>query len=223
MAVIVEDGTIIDLANSYGSTSAADTYHENMGNTAWADFSDEIKEAGLIRGTLMLEARYGLRWYGYKTNNDDGDPKVAQLLGWPRRAVKEIEDPETYGAPGSSTLEALKDRDWIDIPVNSVPVNVQYACFEAAWMKASGLALVPDSVGDDKYVTKVKVDVIEQTFSENKPAVDRFPLIDQLLEGYAAVGGTNLTMVIGLTQAEVDSINDSNATEDYLNTLGNGA
>ena len=223
MAVIVEDGTIIDLANSYGSTSAADTYHENMGNTAWADFDDEVKEAALIRGTLMIEIRYRGRWIGYKTNNDDGDPKIAQALSWPRRAVREIETPESFGAPGSSTLEPLKDQENIDIGVNSIPQAVQYACFESAFMQASGFSLVPNSVGQDKYVTKVKVDVIEQTFSENKPAVDRFPFIDQLLDGYASVGGTNLTMVIGLTQAEVDSINDSNATEDYLNTLGNGA
>ena len=223
MAVIVEDGTIIEFANSYATVAATDTYHENMGNTAWEDFSDEVKEAGLVRGTLMLESRYRGRWIGYKTNNDDGDPKIAQLLAWPRRRDKNIDDPEDLGVPGSSTLEPLKDTDTIEIPVNSIPVEVVQACQEAAFMHASGNALIPDTVGRDRYVAGNKVDVIEQRFFDNAPAVDRFPLIDQLLQNLAAVGGVNLTMVIGITDEERASFEASNnATQNWLDSLGSG-
>ncbi len=223
MAVIIEDGTIVASANSYTTVSAADTYHENMGNTTWAGFSDEVKEAALIRGTLMIEARYRDRWIGYKTNNDDGVPKVAQILAWPRRKDKDIETPEDAGPPdGTSTLNALKDHDNIDIEVNSIPLQVQQACNEAAFMEASGSALVPDVVARDRYVASTKVDVIEQRFFKDAPAVDRFPLIDQLLQALANVGGVNMTMVVGITQAELDSIEDTDATERFLASLGSG-
>lgn len=221
MAVVVEDGTIVDLANSYGDLAAADTYHEDMGNTAWADLDDEVKEAALIRGTLMIEARFNGRWIGYKTNNDDGDPKVKQRLAWPRRKDRDVDDPEDLGPPdGTSTLEPLKDVDGVEIGVNEIPREVQFACFEAAFMQASGNSLVPDNVGSDKYVKRNKVDVIEQEFFEHRPAIDRFPLIDQLLQNLAAVGEVNLSMVIGITDDERESFeNKDDATQNWLDSL----
>jgi hypothetical protein len=215
MTVTVEDGTIIAGANSYAALVTADAYHEEMGNTAWDGFSDELKDAGLIRGTLMIESRYRGRWIGYKTNNSA--TAIVQLLAWPRRKLKS-EDPTT-----DITLTPLEDQDGIDIGINDIPLVVQYACMEAAFMHASGSALVPDKVTRSKYVTKTRVDVIEQTFSDKTPAIDRFPLIDQLLQDVAIAGGVNLTAAIGLTQAELDAISGTDALEEYLATLGSGA
>lgn len=224
MAIIVEDGTIVESANSYTALATADAYHELMGNTAWADFSDDVKEAALVRGTLMLESRYRDRWIGSKTNNDNGDPKVAQLLAWPRRKDRTIEYPENFGdTDGTSTLNPLKDADYIDIGVNSIPVQVQQACNEVAFMAASDNALIPNVVGRDRYLLRTKVDVIEQSFSKDAPAVDRFPLIDQLLQSLANVGGINLTMVVGVTQMETDSMENNNATDSWLDSLGSGS
>ncbi len=224
MTVVKETGTIIEDANSYATSLEADAYHENMGNTAWDGFSDELKDAGLIRGTLMLESRFRGRWIGYKTNNDDGDPKLPQLLAWPRRKVREITTPENFGPPdGTSTLVVLKDADYIDIGVNEIPLVVHQACMEAAFMHASGSALIPDTVTRDKYVTKKKVDIIEQTFSAETPAVDRFPLIDQLLQSVAIAGGVNLSAAIGLTQAELDAIEGKNPVRRWVDSLADGA
>lgn len=214
MAVIVETGTIVASANSYASVGEADLYHENQGNLEWADFADEVKEAALQRGTLMLESRYRNRWIGYKTNNNQG---VVQRLAWPRKSNDD--QPENPGDPVDADPQPLRDGDNIPIDPNEIPLVVKQATYEAAYMLGLGNSLVPTVVGQDRYVESVKVDVISRSFKDNAPAVDRFPLIDQLLQTVANVGGENLTMVIGLTETEVDSINKTNATEDYLRDL----
>ena len=217
MSVIKETGTIVIGANSYATSAEANTYHESHGNTAWDNFDEEVKDAALVRGTLMLESRYRGRWIGYKTNNSSADPKTAQLLAWPRRKLRD-QNPDTV-----STLTPLEDSDGIEIGINIVPLQVQQACMEAAYMQASGNAMVPDVVARGRYVTKTKVDVIEQTFSTATPAIDRFPLIDQLLQDLAVAGGVNLTAAIGLTQAELDAIDASDATTRYAASLSDSA
>lgn len=214
MAIRKETGAIVANSNTYADIAQAELYHEDQGNTTWAGFTEEVQEAGLIRGTLMMESRYRNRWIGWKTNNNQG---VVQSLAWPRKLNDD--QPTQDDVTVDDDPQALLDADKIPIGINSIPIEVQQACMEAAFMHASNSPLVPNVVGQDRYIQKVKVDVIERSFRSEVPAVDRFPLIDQLLQSLAAVGGVNLTMVIGLAQAEVDSINNQDATSDYLRSL----
>lgn len=218
MAVIVETGSIVANANSYASVGTADNYHETMGNTAWAALDDDTKDAALVRGTMMLESRFRGRWIGYQTNNNQG---VVQRLAWPRKAndTQPTQDDPTVDADP----QALTTIDKVIIGVNEIPQEVIYACMEAAYMQGVGNSLVPNVVQSDRYVKRNKVDVIEQEFFENRPAIDRFPLIDQLLQNLASVGGVNLTMVIGMTNDERNAIEGKDdATQNYLDSLNNG-
>lgn len=77
MAFTVEDGTIVDGANSYVPVAYADTYHADRGNTAWAGLNNAAKQSALIKATDYVEQTYQGRWVGYLEDED-------QPLSWPR-------------------------------------------------------------------------------------------------------------------------------------------
>lgn len=58
MAFIVEDGTIVEDANSYASVEYADAYFATRGNETWTNFDPEAKEQYLVLASDYI----GLRW-----------------------------------------------------------------------------------------------------------------------------------------------------------------
>jgi len=80
MAIVVEDGTGKETADSYISINTADTYHSNYGNTSWASTSEANKEIALRKATRALDAMFGGRWKGTRVRQD-------QALDWPRDGV----------------------------------------------------------------------------------------------------------------------------------------
>lgn len=76
MAFVVEDGTIVAGATSYITRAQADSYHDDRGNSAWADASDKDQEAALIRATDYLDREF--RYIGDETDANN------QTLRWPR-------------------------------------------------------------------------------------------------------------------------------------------
>jgi len=76
MAVIVEDGTIVDNANSYLSKADATTYHALFGNTTWNDRTD-LQDVALIRATQAADIKFGESYNGKLINS-------TQPLLWPR-------------------------------------------------------------------------------------------------------------------------------------------
>ncbi|RTL04575.1 hypothetical protein EKK58_10270 [Candidatus Dependentiae bacterium] len=78
MALIVEDGTGLEDAESYLSVSEANDYHSRRGNSAWDDLDDPAKESALIKATEYLDNSYS--WRGVLSS-------TTQALNWPRTNV----------------------------------------------------------------------------------------------------------------------------------------
>jgi len=82
MALIVEDGTGLDNADSYVSRADADTYVTNHGNESeWTSASDDDKDRALRIATAWLDGRYAGRWKGWRLRGN------LQALDWPRDNV----------------------------------------------------------------------------------------------------------------------------------------
>lgn len=115
MAITVEDGTGLADAETYISTSDADTYHAARGNAAWGSLSADSKEAALRRATDYMGQAYRLRWAGQRATS-------TQALDWPRTGAV---------------------VDGYDVPTDAVPVAVARACAVLA-LTASTEDLSPD-------------------------------------------------------------------------------
>ena len=77
MALIVEDGSGLDDAESYVSVADAGTYCTAHGLSAWTG-ADAVKESALRNATQYLDATY--RFKGYRVAEH-------QALMWPRSGV----------------------------------------------------------------------------------------------------------------------------------------
>lgn len=120
MALIVEDGTGVTGADSYGAEATADTYHTDHGNsTAWETpvAGAPSKEVSLRLGTQFLDATFGGKWRGVKKT-------LTQGLDWPR--ISAWDD----------------DEDYIDDA--SIPQVLEYATYELALKVRQGDTLVAD-------------------------------------------------------------------------------
>ena len=76
MPIIVEDGSLVDGANSYVSLEKCNEYHATLGNETWTG-TDAAKTAAIFRAMAYIEA---LPWCGYKITYE-------QPLQWPRADV----------------------------------------------------------------------------------------------------------------------------------------
>lgn len=148
VTLVVEDGTGIEGANSYIPVLFADTYNENRGRSSWAPLTDEVKSIALIKATEALDALYP--WIGTKSTRIQG-------LQWPRHSGVD--------SAGESIL--LIDRDGFDI--DGVPVAVQNAVAEAAFLLSSGEEIFQDQDPRGKVIRK-KTDVLETEYQQDTPA-----------------------------------------------------
>ena len=99
MAFTVEDGSIVDGANSYVDLAYADSFHTDRANAAWVG-EDSVKEAALIKATDYIEQVYQGRWLG------DVDA-VAQSLSFPRTTDSGVIPDRLKQAVCVLALEAL--------------------------------------------------------------------------------------------------------------------
>ena len=76
----VEDGSVVDGANSYATIAEADDYYAVDSNffATWDALADADKEKLLAWGTRILDQR--VRWNGSKTD-------TTSSLRWPRSGV----------------------------------------------------------------------------------------------------------------------------------------
>lgn len=154
MALIVEDGTAKADAESYASVAAADTYHANRGNTAWAAIATTaLKEAALRKATDYMGQCFLTRWKGYRYS-------TTQALDWPRSMVPM---PGGYGVTYYAT--------------NAIPVAVINACCELA-LRASAGDLAEDTAQE---IIREKVGQLETEYQPGSRAGARYPAITRLL------------------------------------------
>ena len=197
-----EDGTIVADANVYATLAEADQYHEDHGNTTWADADDEDKEAALLRATIGLDSKYRERWLGYKSNHNETN--APQFLAWPRKKDKDQSLANDFVL---ADMDKLVDYDGIEIDVDSMPVEVQRAHMEVALIELTQ-RFVSTELNRDSMVKYERVDVIETEYLRNAPATPMYPHIDQLLASLASTAPVKLGANIGLTEAEQDDISD---------------
>lgn len=219
MAIIVEDGTIVAGGNAYASLADVDTFHEDRANTVWTAADDEAKEAAMLRATAGIESKYRERWIGVKTNNSV--TVIPQFLAWPRRKLKSETpiNPDTLAVNiKEADITKLKDFDGIEIPVKSIPALVVEAYKEVCLIEVTQ-PFVSIQLDRNDMLKYQRVDVIEQEWLRNAPAIVQFPHIDALLTGLAATAPVKLGASIGLTESEQDSIANTGAFDRWFTSL----
>jgi hypothetical protein len=88
MALIVEDGTGLEDANSYVSLDEADQYHSDRNNTAWLSLTEQEKTGRLINAAAYMG---GFSFKGLRLNPEQG-------LSFPRYYPPE-DKPESAAIP----------------------------------------------------------------------------------------------------------------------------
>lgn len=166
MALVVEDGTGKDDADSYASIVTADAYNlANQQDTDWIAADTDAKEKALRLGTQYEDNNYRGRWFGSRANAD-------QSRAWPRVGVTDIDG---YAIEG-----------------DELPSKVADACVEAAIRSNAGISLMPD-IDEPGTIKKErdKVDVIETEveYVGGKSQIALFRIIDELLTGLYSSGG----------------------------------
>lgn len=166
MALVVEDGTGKDDADSYISVADADTYNTaHNADTVWDAADTSAKEKALRLATQYLDDNYAGRWFGSRSNAD-------QALSWPRAGITDI--------------------DGYAIENDEMPQKLLDACTEAAIRSANGTSLMPD-IDEPGTIKKErdKVDVIETEveYVGGKSQIALFRIIDELLTGLYSSGG----------------------------------
>jgi hypothetical protein len=131
MALVVEDGSIVAGAESYASEADADSYWALRGSPdAWTNASTAEKESALRMATEYLDARFGARWKGVKTNVTE------QALDWPR-------------------VNATDHEGWL-WDSTEIPEPLVRATIEAALLQVSS-DLAPEIAASDRGVKAERV------------------------------------------------------------------
>jgi len=78
MTLIVEDGTIVALANAYVSVNEVDVYNAALlGNNDWTNSTNLAQEMAIQQATQYIDTQLGAQFIGVLTDN-------IQVLNWPR-------------------------------------------------------------------------------------------------------------------------------------------
>lgn len=142
MTLIVEDGTIVDGANSMASVAQADAYHAARGNTAWAALEEGAKHTALINGSASMADATRYPFKGMKTGG------YSQRQPWPRAGVVE--------------------RHGDAVPDNAMPWQVVDAVCYLAGVSSQGTDLNPDLKRGGKIKQKT-IGPITTIYADNAP------------------------------------------------------
>lgn len=180
MTISVEDGTGKTDAVSYLSAADALAYHVAHGNDAWSDEDTATQEAALVRATTALDSWLRGSWSGKKKTQ-------AQSLAWPRTGVT--------------------DEDGYTVIDTAVPLVIEQACAEVALIELTE-RFIQQSVDNSNAVASETVGPISVSYRADAPTNKRYPHIEAMLRGVAAVGAPQVSMNVYLTDAEKDALDD---------------
>jgi len=159
MALVVEDGTVVEDANAYADVAYADAYlAANIHVFAqWDALAQEQKEFLLVWATRELDAQ--ATWRGSKT--DEESP-----LRWPRTGVYDV--------------------DGVPIGVNEIPTALKNAvCELARFLMVRDRTQESGREG----IKVIQADVVRLEFDEYYRAPVIPPLIGALIRGLGIVAG----------------------------------
>lgn len=160
MTLIVEDGTIVENANSYISIAEFEEYHNARGNDYSSADTDQLKEQAIINAMDYIHLRWGSKFKGRVED-------FSQELDFPRIR--------------------LYDRN--GVLVEGIPKKLKNATAEYALRAITG-SLMPDlatsTTGQTVRRVREKIGPIEEeteyagSMSINRP----YPIADALLSEY---------------------------------------
>lgn len=131
----------------YGTVAGADAYNAARANAAWTG-DDMAKQAALLRASVYIDGRYRkLLSSGVWVSLFPGTKTAgrAQSREWPRTGAQDYE-----GTP---------------LPSDQVPIEIEYATYEAAWRELSSPgSLSPDFVASQT-IKREKVGPLETEFA----------------------------------------------------------
>jgi len=140
----------------YGTLEGANAYHAARLNAAWTG-ADDAKNAARLRASEYIDATFRTAFQGYQTAGR------AQPRQWPRT--------DAY------VWERLS---WVLIPKDQVPIEVEYATYEAALRElASPGSLTPDiTPGKNKKSVSVSGAVSVEYWSDDmKPMIEKIGMV----------------------------------------------
>jgi len=158
MALVLEDGTVVDGANTFISLASAGTYMGNRTDTNWTTASTTEKEQALIQAGMYLNS---LNWKGQKISRD-------QAMEFPR--------------------QNFYDGDGFLYATNAIPSKVAQAQVEAALKHLGGYDLFPTVKPGDKIKRKKIDVLEKEFFGGASNNKTDFHVIDGLLKGFINSG-----------------------------------
>lgn len=141
MALVVETGAGVANADTWASLAYAKQYATRVGNTAFVDADTEFLEPALRKAVRYLDAVYGDRYAGVRTN-----PRSEQSLSWPRAGF--VWD------------------DGEELADNVIPQNLIDAQVEAAMLEWASPGALQPSAGAPRGKKAVQVGPISVTYDD---------------------------------------------------------
>lgn len=182
ITITVEDGSVVENANSYNSLAAFKAHCDDRARD-YSSYSDEAAKAALVR---MADYLNDLPWKGVKTGRDNP-------MAWPRYGTDQggnIWNQLEY--PASEWVGVL-DGDGFYIPTDEVPKEVVNAQCEGAWLILTGKDMEP-ALARGGQIKRQKVDVIEtEYFSGASPTTEFKSVMNRIRTLLKSSGSMDIT------------------------------
>lgn len=151
MALVLEDGSAPDGANSYATETMLGDYADARGIT----LATGDAEAALIRATAAIDIRYRGQFSGTKTNGRD------QALQWPRSGAV--------------------DAEGLAIASDEIPQEVIDATCEASIRELTEAGSMLPDLDRGNNIKRLKAGSVEIEYGSNASSVTTFQLIDGIM------------------------------------------
>lgn len=164
MALVIEDGSVVESANTYVSVADVSSFCTLMNYTEWTSAPDTVaetvkKESAIIRSMQFFES---LQYLGEKTLYDNP-------LEWPRQDV--------YLSTGD------------EFPNDEIPSELKKAVCEGAYIEYKTPSVLFEAGGSSRKIKFKKIDVLETEYFSFENSVP-YPKLKKLVSKYLNSGLT---------------------------------
>lgn len=147
------------MPEGYGTDTDFEAYVLATGRTAADPNSPDTVEAARVRASMWIDARYGARFSGKKTDGRDQEraqPRTGQI-----------------------------DAEGLEIDEDEVPIEVEYATYEATLLELASPGSLQPTVTPAKNIKKVSVEGAVSVEYANTGTSDQLPVIT-IIDGILA-------------------------------------